>query len=147
MGGTRVNAFPITDPRKQVDAAVWNAVQWQVAGMNKLAPLVSLTVDAAGAKTAGGEAWNTQDDSTKRVTINRTGTGVFVIATQAASYKDWRGVDGPDVPVVFTGVQVTPITSSDVRGVVMLDSATQVTVRLRNAGGSLIDCAFTVDIR
>jgi hypothetical protein len=147
LGGTRENAMPITDPRKQIDFAVWNAVQWQLAGLNKLGPLVSLTIDDDGTKLAGGEAWNTEDVPARRVTINHSGTGVYVIAAQAASYTDWRGDDGPLLPVVFTGALISPQSASSVRPpTYTLDSATQITVRTWNAAGSATDMPFTVSI-
>lgn len=148
LGGSRENRYPVTDPRSQIDMAVWNAIQWQVAGMNKLAALVSLTVSAAGEKEAGGEAWNTADDPDLRVTITKTGTGVYEIAAQAASFNDWRGEDGPLLPVVFTGAIVTPRGSSSVRPpTYTLDSPTQITVYTWNGSGSAADMAFTIDIK
>lgn len=148
LGGAREDRFPVTLPRKEVGMTTWNAMQWQVAGMNKLAPLVSLTVSAAGEKEAGGEAWNTSDDADLRVTITKTGTGVYEIAAQDASYNDWRGETGPLLAVVFTGAQVTARSATSVRPpTYTLDSATQITVYTWNAAGAAADMPFTVDIK
>lgn len=148
LGGTRTDRFRVTDPTKQIPMATWNAVQWQVAGLNKIGALVSLTVSAAGAKEAGGEAWNTEDDPDRRVTIEKTGTGVYVIASPESAFTDWRGDDGPLLPVVFAGAIITPRGSSSVRPpTYTLDSPTQITVYTWNGSGSAADMAFTIDIK
>lgn len=148
FGGTRTNRFPVTDPQTQVGAGSYSALQWQVAGVNKLAAIVSLTVDDDGTKLAGGEAWNSSDDPARRVTITHPGTGVYEIAAAAASYTDWRGEEGPLVPVVFTGAVVSPQSSIAVGApTYTLDSATQITVYTWDAAGMAADMPFTVDIK
>jgi hypothetical protein len=58
LGGNRTDVYKVTDPKKQVGASVFNAIQWQVAGMNRTASLVTLTVAADGSRVAGAEAPN-----------------------------------------------------------------------------------------
>jgi len=147
-GGLQRDRFPVTKPDEQLSLRTLSAVRWQVAGLNKTGALVSLTVAADGTKSAGGEAWNTEDDPTRRVTITHDNTGEYVIAAQAASYTDWRGADGPPVAVVFTGAIVSAQSAISVRPpTYTIDSATQITVYTWNAAGSATDMPFTVDIK
>lgn len=148
FGGTRENRFRVTRPRQEIGAREYSALQWQVAGMNKLAPLVSLTIDDNGDKLAGGEAWNSADEPSRRVAITHPATGVYVIAAQASSYTDWRGDSGPLVAVVFTGVQVTASSAVAIGPPTwVINSATQVTVYTWDAAGVATDMPFTVDIK
>lgn len=144
LGGNRTNVFRVTDPTKQLDVAKWNTVQWQVAGMNRVAPLVTLTVAADGSRTSGAEAWNDQDDPAKRVAIAHSLTGVYVI-TAAVTYPDENAVEQAvefhgAIPAAISATAVFPPTFT-------LDSATQITVYTYNNVGVAADCAFTVDIK
>lgn len=144
LGGTREDRYPVTHPRVQIGMGTWNAVQWQVAGGGKVGALVSLTITSAGVRESGGEAWNQADETSNRVGLTHSATGVYVIAAQAASYPDWSGVAQP---VIFLGAIATPRSSSDRRATYTRDSATQITVRIRDGSGTLVDCDFTVDIK
>lgn len=144
LGGNRENVLKVTDPKKQLDVAKWNAVQWQVAGMNRVAPLVTLTIAADGSRTSGAEAWNDLDAAPLRVTITHSLTGVYVI-TAAATYPDENGVAQA---VEFHGAIITAISATSVRPPTFtLDSATQITVYTWNAAGAATDMPFTVDIK
>lgn len=145
LGGTRADQYPITNPRTQLGKSWTNEVQQQVAGMNAVSPIVTLTVAADGSRTSGGEAWNFDGDTDKRVEITKTGTGVYQIAAQEAEYPDWNGVNRP---VIFYGAIVTALSATSVRPpTYTLDSATQITVYTWNAAGVAADLPFTVDIK
>lgn len=145
LGDVREDAFPITDPRKQVGSAWVNEIGWQTAGMNKVSCLVSLVVDAAGQRVSGGEAWNQDDDEAKRVTITKSATGVYEIEAQAAEYPDWSDTNRP---VVFYGAIVSVESATSVRPPTYVrDSATKITVRTWDASGVAADLPFTVDIK
>jgi hypothetical protein len=143
LGGPREAAGPITHPRRQVGHVTFNEVHWQLAGLSKISELVSLTIAADGSRVSGGEAWNAADDPALRVALTHPSTGVYVVTAQAA-YPDWSSTS---YPVVFRGAVVTPHSSGDRRATYTLDSATQITVRVRDGAGTLIDCAFTVDVK
>lgn len=144
LGGKRSDVFRVTNPEKQVGAASLNLAFWQVAGMNRVAPLVTLTVAADGSRTSGAEAWNSEDEAGKRVGIAHSLTGVYVI-TAAATYPDENGVEQA---VEFHGAIITAIGSTSVRPPTFtLDSATQITVYTWNAAGAATDMPFTVDIK
>lgn len=145
LGGTRADQYLITNPRTQLGKSWTNEIQQQVAGMNAVSPLVSLTVAADGSRSSGGEAWNFNGDPAKRVAITKTGTGVYEIEAQAAEYPDWNGVNRP---VIFYGAIVTALSATSVRPpTYTLDSATQITVRTWDASGVAADLPFTVDIK
>ena len=144
LGGNRANVFKITDPTKQLDVAKWNAVQWQVAGMNRTAPLVTLTIAADGSRTSGAEAWNDQDDPALRVAITHDTLGQYQIEA-LATYPDENGVE---TAVEFHGAIITAISATSVRPPTFtLDSATLITVYTWNAAGSAADQAFTIDVK
>ncbi len=146
-GGLQRDRHPVTMPQEQLSLRILSAIRWQIAGLNKTGALVSLTIAADGTKSAGGEAWNTEDAPSRRVALTHPSTGVYVIAAEA-SYTDWRGDDGPPAAVVFTGAIVTPHSATSVRPpTVVVDSATQITVRTWNAAGSATDMPFTIDIK
>lgn len=148
LGGTRENAPTIgkvTNPKQQLGFEWTNEVQGQVAGMNAVCPLVTLTVDASGNRLSGGEAWNWDQDVAKRVSITKAGTGVYEIEAQAAEYPDWGGVNRP---VVFYGALITVLSATSVRpATYTLDSATKITVYTWDAAGVAADLPFTVDIK
>lgn len=144
LGGNRSDAMRVTNPQKQVAAAVFNAIQWQVAGMNRTATLVTLTIESDGARASGTEVWNDQDDEALRVTITHDSTGEYQI-TAAASYPDETGTLQP---VEFHGAIITPMGATSVRPPTFtLDSPNQITVYTWNAAGSAADVAFSIDIK
>lgn len=145
LGGVRQNAGPITDERKQVGAPTFNAVHWQVAGMNTIASLVSLVVADDGTRESGGEAWNPDDDPAKRVAIDHPNTGEYVITAEATQYEDWSETLRD---VIFRGALISPISATSVRPpTYTLDSATQITVYTWNAAGAATDMGFTIEIK
>lgn len=144
LGGNRSDAMRVTNPQKQVAAAVFNAIQWQVAGMNRTAPLVTLTIESDGARASGTEVWNDQDDEALRVTITHDSTGEYQI-TAAASYPDENGTLQP---VEFHGAIATVHGATSVRPPqITLDSPNQITVYTFDASGAAADQAFTLDIK
>ena len=144
LGGKRRDVFKVTNPEVQIGMVHYNPLQWQVAGMNRVAPLVTLTVAADGSRTSGAEAWNSEDEAGKRVTITHSLTGVYVI-TAAATYPDENGVEQA---VEFHGAIITAISATSVRPPTFtLDSATQITVYTWNAAGAATDMPFTVDVK
>lgn len=147
-GGLQRDRFAVTVPVEQLSLRVISAMRWQIAGLNKTGPLVTLTIAADGTRNAGGEAWNSEDAPARRVAITHPATGVYVVAAQASSYTDWRGDSGPPVAVVFTGAIVSPQSATSVRPpTYTLDSATQITVYTWDAAGLAADMPFTVDIK
>ena len=145
LGGNREDAMRVTNPKQQIAYTVWNAVQWQVAGMNRTASLVTLTVDAAGQRTSGAEAWNDLDAVPLRVTITHDTPGQYQIQA-AATYPD---ENGDERAVEFHGAVITPIAAVPIVASFTLDSPTLVTVYLFDPLDSYnpVDVAFTVDIK
>ena len=144
LGGNRANVFKVTEPKSQLDVAKWNAVQWQVAGMNRTAPLVTLTIAADGSRTSGAEAWNDQDDPALRVAVTHDTLGQYQIEA-LATYPDENGVE---TAVEFHGAIITAISATSVRPPTFtLDSATLITVYTWDAAGSAADMAFTIDVK
>lgn len=145
LGGNRKNVFKVTDPERQLDVAKWNAVQWQVAGMNRVSPLVTLTIAADGSRTSGAEAWNDQDDPALRVAITHDTLGQYQIEA-AATYPDENGVE---TAVEFHGATVTVQAVVPIVAVYSLDSATLITVYLFDPLDSFnpVDAAITVDVK
>ena len=144
LGGKRRDVFKVTNPETQVGMVHFNPLQWQVAGMNRVAPLVTLTVAADGSRTSGAEAWNSEDEAGKRVTITNPNTGEYVIAA-AATYPDENAVEQA---VEFHGAIITAISATAVfPPTYTLDSATQITVYTYDIAGAAAACAFTVDVK
>lgn len=145
LGGNRTDVYKVTDPKKQVPASVFNAIQWQVAGMNRTCSLVTLTIAADGSRVAGAEAWNDQDDPDLRVTITHDTLGQYQISCESPTYPDETGTEQA---VEFHGAIITPTGSTSVRPPTFtLDSPTQITVYTWNGSGSAADCGFTIDIK
>lgn len=143
LGGNRVDAMRVTDPKKQIGAPVWNAVQWQVAGMNRTVDLVTLTVASDGSRVSGSEVWNDADAPSLRVTLTHDTTGQYQI-TAESEYPD---ENGDPQPVEFHGAVISVMGSTSVRPPTFtIDSATQITVYTWNAAGSAADMGFTVKI-
>lgn len=144
LGGLRRDVFRVTNPETQVGAGTMNLALWQVAGMNRVAPLVALTLDDTGARVSGAEAWNSEDAPGLRVTVTHPNAGEYVIAA-AATYPDENGVEQA---VEFHGAIVTAISAVAVfPPTYTLDSATQVTVYTYDIAGVAADCAFSVDVK
>lgn len=144
LGGTRRDRFRVTNPELQVGAATVNLAHWQIAGMNRVMPLVTLTLNAAGERVSGAEAWNSEDAAPLRVTVTHDTTGQYQIEA-ASTYPD---ENGDEQAVEFHGAIITAIGSSSVRPpTYTLDSATQITVYTWNASGVAADMAFTIDIK
>lgn len=134
----------VTDPTKQIGATTFNLDFWQLAGMNRVSPLVTLTIADDGSRMSGAEVWNDQDDPAKRVTITHVGTGVYQI-NAAATYPDENGVEQD---VEFHGALISAIgTIWCLPPIFSLDSAVQVTIRTFDAAGSPTDMAFSVDLK
>lgn len=145
LGGSRENRFPLTNAKQQVGFDWTNEIGWQTAGMNKVSCIVSLVVAANGDRTSGGEAWNQEDDPTLRVSITKTGTGVYEIEAQETEYPDWTGTNQP---VIFNGAIITALSATSVRPPTYTrDSATKITVFTWNASGVAANLPFTIDIK
>lgn len=145
LGGTREPAGKITNPKKQVGHEYFNEVGWQVAGMNRVSSLVSLSVSAIGERESGAEAWNQKDEEALRVAIDHDDTGKYIITAQATEYPDWTGTPQP---VIFRGAQITARSATSVRPPTFtLDSATQITVYTWNAAGVATDMPFCLEIK
>lgn len=144
LGGRRRDVFRVTNPETQIGAGTVNLAHWQIAGMNRTASLVTLTISAAGERTSGAEAWNSEDAAPLRVTITHDTTGEYQIEA-AATYPDENSVEQA---VEFHGAIITAIGSASVRPPTFtLDSATQITVYTWNAAGAATNMAFTIDIK
>lgn len=145
LGGIRVNRGRITKPDEQNDATKYNELQWQVAGMNAVSALVTLTIAADGTRTSGREAWNMSDDVSKRVAITHPNTGEYVITAQASTYEDWAGIAQN---VIFYGAIVSASSTTSVRPPTWaLLSPTSIKIYTWNAAGSAADMPFAVDIK
>ena len=85
FGGTLINSGAVRDPTRQLDAAAWNLMVWQVTGLGLIAPraMLSFTAAASPVLLSRAEAWNTDRLTTgafadPAFTVN--GTGDFTIA-------------------------------------------------------------------
>lgn len=145
LGGPRENVFPVTNPRTQLDAKHLTACLWQVAGLNRTGALVSITIDANGARLSGAEAWNPKDDPAKRVAIGNSSVGEYTF-TAASKYPDETDTERD---VIFTGAQVTVHATVPVVAVYTLQSATQIKVFTFDPLDSFnpVAAAFTIDIK
>lgn len=142
LGGTQEDRFPVTDPLRQMSLRDLSAIRWQVAGLGKTGSLVSLVVADDGTKLAGGEAWNSTDEPSRRVTLSKQATGHYRIVA-AASYTDWSGVVQS---VVFYGALVTPLTgATKATATAIATTAQQLDIYIWDSAGSALDAAFAVD--
>lgn len=145
LGGNRTDVYKVTDPKKQVGAPIFNAIQWQVAGMNRTASLVTLTIAADGSRVSGAEAWNDQDDPALRVTVTHDTTGQYQISCESPTYPDETGTEQA---VEFHGAVVSPMGSTSVRPPTFtIDSPTSITVYTWDASGVAADTGFTIDVK
>lgn len=145
LGGIRVNRGRVTKPDEQADAAKYNEMQWQVAGMNAVSPIATFTIAADGTRTSGREAWNMKDESGKRVAITHPATGQYLITAQASTYEDWAGIAQS---VVFYGAIVSPSSTVSVWPPTWeLISPTSIKIYTWDAAGSAADMPFAVDIK
>lgn len=85
FGEVLVNAAPVRDPSRQLDAAIFNLLTWQVAGLGLLAPraLVLFTAQASPPLLARAEAWNPRGQTGGAYAppvITRNGTGDYTLA-------------------------------------------------------------------
>lgn len=144
LGGTKENRFPVTFPLNQLDLRALSAMAWQTAGLGKTGALVSLVVASDGTKISGGEAWNSTDEPSRRVTLSKQATGHYRIVA-SASYTDWSGVAQS---VVFYGALISTATGSTRSSATYeITSATQVEIYTFNAAGSAADMGFTVELK
>ncbi len=84
FGEVLVNAAPVRDPSRQLDAAIFNLLTWQVAGLGLLAPraLVLFTAQASPPLIARAEAWNPRGETGGQLvppTLTRNGTGDYLV--------------------------------------------------------------------
>lgn len=145
--GPRTNRMRVTNAVQEKHADIDNDVFWQSAGLQRTCSIATLTVDANGEKTAGGEAWNDQDEPGKRIVIGHDATGVYQFQAPSATAPDWEGTEHP---IVFTGAQITLQGSAARSCSYTIDTGNptaQITVYLFNASNAAFNAAFTIDIK
>ncbi len=94
FGPSLRDVYAADNPETDIPAAAFNALFWQVAGMNAALPVRAVAI----AEYSGGvlstiyqaEAWNPNNDVTHPV-IARTAEGVYTV-TFAPSYEDETGL-------------------------------------------------------
>ncbi len=87
------DARPVEDSETECGEGTLNPLIWQVAGMNLVAPRVSLVAHYTGSSfliSHRSEAWNPEEKLT-RPTLARSAAGVYTY-TFAANYPDESGV-------------------------------------------------------
>ncbi len=75
------------NPEKEVSAEQVNLLKWQVAGLGIVSPLANALVLDTGALSSAGAVWNPKGLPGLHPTVQKTGTGVYVV-TWAAEYED-----------------------------------------------------------
>lgn len=97
LGPTLRDNYAADNPETDIPARAFNALFWQVAGMNAVHPVrAAAVVEYAGSVLSTiyqAEAWNPNNDVAHPV-IARTGTGVYTV-TFASTYLDETGASVP----------------------------------------------------
>jgi len=94
FGETMENIHPVTNPKQDIDAAIINRVWWDVAGQNRVTPLVVIRATvASGAVTVAyqGLAWD-PNGSLANITITYNAAGYYSFAF-SSQYPDDTGTN------------------------------------------------------
>jgi hypothetical protein len=145
FGPDAVNTRAVRDPSRELDAATWNLLRFQVAGLGVISPRAYLEFLATAAMTisARAEAWNPRGLTSAPFTpptITRVGTGNYSVV-YASPVTDQAGAS---VALSFTrgmGFVVTPsaIVLKHVLVTPLVGSSNGVKVAVFNAAGALED--------
>lgn len=128
FGPDAVNTRAVRDPSRELDAASWNLLRFQVAGLGLIAPRAYLEFLATAAVTisARAEAWNPRGLISAPFTapvITRVGTGNYNVvyaspvvdeagASVALSFTRGFGFILTPSAIVLKHVLVTPLAGS-----------------------------------
>jgi hypothetical protein len=127
-GPTLQNAVPVRDPERELDAAVFNLLRHQAAGMGLLSPrvLLKLTVADPAVLIARAEAWNPRGLTTGQYaapTVAYVSTGRITVEypeliadelgeDQSVAFSWGFGWLSADPPTTRKSVQVEPIAAT-----------------------------------
>jgi len=145
FGPTYSDAFPVTDPSKELGASVVNLVMWQLAACGLVLPQATIFVDASGSgatTTTQYLAWDPSQALSLLAWV-RTGAGVYTCQL-APTYTD---MDGNSVATNLKPGKawVTEANDKSSAFAKMLDP-TKVEVRTYNAAGSAADLDFGLNL-
>lgn len=152
LGPRLRNAWPVENPEIDTDAAAWNTLCDQAAGLNK-AVIWRAAIAAAWNGTDFDvdyqeEAWNADGDQAHPA-LERTSTGVYTY-TFAAAYDDAEGTSVSTELVAPRATSRNPVTTyaSRVDGYAWVDPANPlvVQVRLFDGSGNPADVPFMLEV-
>lgn len=145
FGPTIENIAPVRNPTTDLDAAKWNLLKYQAAGLGLMTPrvLFKLTIDNPMALLARSEAWNpsgasTGDYADPSLAYVSTGRGTVEWTTpipdqngddQVVAFSWALGWFGGDPPTTLKWVQAEPVAATPAI----------ITVCVFDAAGSLED--------
>lgn len=140
MGPTYKNRYRVRDNEREIGEGIFNLLFWQTSGMNVVCDLAWATLQANGALVAAGEAWDPK--ALVNPTPGHPATGTYTLTYPATAADE----TGELVPVSFHAAIPVPQTDLDLRATAKV-TGTVVTVYVRDAAGTLTDCAVYVGIR
>lgn len=94
LGPTYVNSTKIGNPAEEIDAAVFNLMAWQMAGLNLVAPRAVIIGQAENGQPILYKQWLSWDPNgaLANTQFTRTGTGVYTWALPGSgTYADMNG--------------------------------------------------------
>lgn len=139
------NSAPVRDPRKQIDAGIFNLLMWQTAGMGLVTPRTALLFVAGVGPTIVSrlEAWNAKQLSTGPYadpTLTRNATGDYTVEYPTPVPDEL----GDDVAISFSWahafvVNADPLVLKHAQAAVVAGNTNRLRVGVYNSAGALQD--------
>lgn len=139
------NSAPVRDPRKQIDASIFNLLMWQVSGMGIVAPRTALVFVAQPSPTIVSrlEAWNPRQLTTGAYadpSLTRNATGDYTVEYPTPVPDEI----GEDVAISFTWahafvVNADPLVLKHAQAAPVAGNTNRLRVGIFNSAGAAQD--------